>query len=566
MSNTVSKKDVSVQGGRQAAVDPARSQAPGKEQDASRACLDQALREMETIFDNALVGIALSRGGHIFKINRRGATMLGREPARLVGLEASSLFPGLAEYEAFVGKAREALAVSDRYVVECRLLGPEGRPLTVRLQAKLVTEALPDETLIWVFDDITEQKRLEEALRASSRQAESACEAKSQLLANMSHELRTPLNGILGMTQLLLDSEVTGETRQYLNIIRQSAGVLLHVMGDLLDLSNVEAGRLSVEAREFDLRAEFAPLLRNFAAQSQLRPFTFSHSIDPRLPERVIGDPDRTRQICLHLLSNAFKFTRKGQVTASIEPDQEATTGREPAAPDRLRLRVRVEDTGIGIEPEQQQAVFEPFGIGENYLTKKYSGAGLGLAIAKRLANLMGGDIELESEPGRGSTFTLALEYGLPRGKSAVADRPKPSPLSTPAPAPLHILLAEDEAVNRLFTERILRKLGHRVESAVDGQEALELLARTPFDLVLMDIQMPRVNGLDATRRIRSGQVAGVPPTIPVVALTAYAMDSDRIRGLEAGMDEYVAKPFEPEDLTRAMARAMARADEPPRA
>jgi len=532
-----------------------------EDRDASQSRLDQALREMEIIFDNALVGMALSHGGHIRKINRRGADILGYPPERLVGLDAVSLFPSPTDYEQFVRKARQALADSDRYVAECRLLGPRGRLLTVRLQAKVVADAPTDETIIWVFDDITEQKRLEEALHTSKQAAESACEAKSQLLANMSHELRTPLNGILGMAQLLLDSGVTGETREYLAIIRQSANVLLHVMGDLLDLSNVEAGRLSVEAREFDLRAELGPLLRNFAAQSQLRPFTFSHRIDPRLPERIIGDPDRTRQICTHLLGNAFKFTRKGRVTASLDLDDGTGSQAESVAPDRIRLRVRVTDTGVGIGPEQQQAIFEPFGIGENYLTKKYSGAGLGLTIAKRLANLMGGDIGLESAPGQGSTFTLTLEYGLPQGKQPAATQPAPEPES-PSRS-LRILLAEDEAVNRLFTERLLRKLGHRVVSASDGQEALELLGRAPFDLVLMDIQMPRLNGLEATRRIRSGQVTGASSTMPVVALTAYAMESDRVQGLEAGMDEYVAKPFDTQDLIQAMDRVMARVDGP---
>jgi len=560
MRDTVLKKDAPEPTGRPVAGNPIARQDQ-ECRDASQPRLDQALREMETIFDNALVGMALSHGGHIRKINRRGADILGYTSERLVGLDAVSLFPSPTDYEQFVRKARQALAGSDRYVAECRLLGPQGRLLTVRLQAKVVADAPADETIIWVFDDITEQKRLEEALHTSKQTAESACEAKSQLLANMSHELRTPLNGILGMAQLLLDSGVTGETREYLGIIRQSAGVLLHVMGDLLDLSNVEAGRLSVEAREFDLRAELEPLLRNFAAQSQLRPFTFSHRIDPHLPERVIGDPDRTRQICMHLLGNAFKFTRKGQVTASLDLEDGTGPQAEPLEPGRIRLRVRVADTGIGIGPEQQQAIFEPFGIGENYLTKKYSGAGLGLTIAKRLANLMGGDIGLESTPGQGSTFTLALEYGLPQSKQPAAAHPEPAPES-PSRS-LAILLAEDEAVNRLFTERLLRKLGHRVVSASDGQEALELLGRAPFDLVLMDIQMPRLNGLDATRRIRSGQVAGVSPTVPVVALTAYAMDSDRVQGLEAGMDEYVAKPFDAQDLVQAMARAMARADGP---
>jgi CheY-like chemotaxis protein len=303
------------------------------------------------------------------------------------------------------------------------------------------------------------------------------------------------------------------------------------------------------------------PLLRNFATQAMVRSFEFSYHFDPLLPARLIGDPNRTKQILINLIGNAFKYTRKGAVTVRIGLWEAPSEASVPAGQsERIRLHVAVTDTGVGIAPDRQAAIFEPFGIGEDYLTKQYSGAGLGLAIARRLAALMGGDITLESEPGRGSTFYLTMECGLPQGETRPAGIiPKPPAPPVEASGGLRILLAEDEPVNRIYTVRALQKLGHRVETAADGREALAMLGREPYDLVLMDIQMPRLNGLEATRLIRSGQVPGLSPTIPVVALTAYAMDSDRERGLEAGMDEYVTKPFEPFELVAAMDRALGR-------
>ncbi|EFL51744.1 PAS/PAC sensor hybrid histidine kinase [Solidesulfovibrio fructosivorans JJ]] len=524
----------------------------------ARISLAKALREMEIVFDNALVGMILSRNHRIEKVNARGAEVFGHPPSDLVGTDASFLFATPETYADFYRASTKDLRESGMHSGEYRMRRADGATIVVRSHGKSLSPEAPEEGVVWAFDDVSAQRRLEAELRASKQAAEAASVAKTQFLANISHELRTPLNGIMGLTQLMLDGVADDETQEYLGIIRQSASILMHIVGDLLDLSNVEAGRLMLVMREFDPQAELLPLLRNFSTQSMLRPFSFGYHFDPLLPARLIGDPNRIKQICINLIDNAFKYTKKG--TVSVRIGLWENPGNEPppdVAPERIRLHIAVSDTGVGIEPSRQSAIFEPFGIGEDYLTKKYSGAGLGLTVARRLAGMMGGDITVESEPGQGSTFYLTLECGLPEaGRKRDAGKKSVVP-KIPAGAGLRILLAEDEPVNRIFTVRALTKLGHQVETAVDGREALALLGRAPFDLVLMDIQMPRLNGLDATRMIRSGQVPGLSASIPVVALTAYAMDSDRERGLEAGMDEYVTKPFEPQELVAAMERAL---------
>ena len=534
----------------------------------ARVTLAKALREMEIIFDNALIGMALVRNRRIEKVNARGAELFGCATEELLGRESLFLFPTPEEKALFIKRAYGDLHDTGVHVAEYALSRRDGSSLVLRTAARQVSPCDESEGVIWAFDDVTDQKRLEKELVASKQAAEAANRAKSQFLANISHELRSPLNGILGMAQLLLDKAGDGESREYLEIIQESAATLMHIVGDLLDLSNVEAGRMLITDREFDPRAELTPLLRNYAAQSQLRSFDFSYAFDPSLPARLVGDPNRIKQILINLIGNAFKYTKKGQVSVQIGrvgPDaaQPPAGDGQNGPGDRARLRLLVADTGVGIAPERQSTIFEPFGLDEDALTKGAGGAGLGLSIARKLANLMGGDIALASEPGTGSTFAAIISCGLPasgaRVRSKPASGPKAESSAVQPDGGLRILLAEDEPVNRIFTVRALQKLGHTVDTADDGREALVLLGRGAYDLVLMDIQMPRLNGLEATRLIRSGQVEGTAPTIPVVALTAYAMDSDRQKGLEAGMDEYVTKPFEPAELVAAMERALAK-------
>lgn len=542
-----------------AAACPGSGARPASGEVASAACAAPAFGEMEAVFDNAPVGLILVRGGRICRVNARGAAILGYAPEALVGRDGAFLFPSPQHCEAFRLRAGQDLASSRGACLgECRLLRQDGGRIDVRFQAKALGRGYPQGDVVWSFEDVTEQKCLEETLRAAKQAANAA---KMQFLANMSHELRTPLTRIVDLAQMLLDGPVSGETREHLATIRESADILQHIVSELLELSTGESGRLALTRTEFHLQEELLPLLRDFDNQSRLRAFAFAFDFDPRLPQRLVGDPHRLRQILTTLLGNAFKYTESGSVSVRIAPADDASPGDVGAATARVRLAVTVTDTGAGVALDRLASLFEPPGEGEDTSWRHGDAADLDLATARRLAKLMDGDLVVDCAPGRGSAFrlTLACEPAAQKVETIPAAPAKPpGPLRK---AGLRILLAEDEPVSRIFTVRALQKLGHQVETAADGREALSLLGRGHFDLILMDIQMPRLNGLEATRLIRSGQVSEDVAAIPVVALTAYAMDADRERGLAAGMDEYVTKPFEPQELTAAMERAMAKQD-----
>ncbi|MEF3696244.1 response regulator [Desulfolutivibrio sp.] len=393
------------------------------------------------------------------------------------------------------------------------------------------------------------------------RDCENSVQSKTRFLEDLSLELRTPINGVLGMLQLARATPSLEERQEYLEMAQVSASTLQSLVNDLLEFSALDSGRLPLVEKLFDLRAEFSPLLRNFKSQSQWKSLEFSYQIDDALPLRLIGDADRTKQILVNLLNNAFAYTKKGFISVTVGPWRGQNGGREaPTAaprPGRCLLHVTVKDSGIGIAGNRQADLFKPFAVGAHPLEKQYSGgAGLGLAVCKRLVRMMRGDIWLESREGHGSTFHFTVECGL-ADQFVASLPPKTAAVPDVQPRNLKILLAEDEPVNRIFTVRVLQKCGFTVLTAVDGKEALQLLSREPVDLVLMDIQMPRLNGLDATRAIRAGQVPGVNPAIPIVALTAFAMESDKVRGLEAGMNEYLTKPFEAPMLMEAIQRVM---------
>jgi signal transduction histidine kinase/CheY-like chemotaxis protein len=404
-------------------------------------------------------------------------------------------------------------------------------------------------------------------MEAARDMALDANRAKSDFLATMSHEIRTPLNGIIGTTQLLADGDATTQQRRHLSTIRYCASSLLVIINGLLDLSKVEAGKLELESVSFSLPELLGAALGMFEERARAKGVALSRELAPQLPQWVQGDPLRLQQVLINLVSNALKFTSRGRVLIRVE--------REPGPPSQL-VRFTVEDTGDGIPPEARDRLFQAFSQADSSTSRTHGGTGLGLLICQKLASLMGGRIGFESERGRGSTFWFSAN--LPQAEPGTREDAAPAqavpvpPLDNAVPLPLpaldesrpspparapgtaaHVLLVEDNPINQMIARAMLVKRGLVVHTAGNGRLALEALAGNTFDLVLMDCQMPEMDGFEATGAIRRENRS--PRRIPIVALTANAMASDRARCLEAGMDDYLTKPLDTNELDRVLRR-----------
>jgi PAS domain S-box-containing protein len=427
-----------------------------------------------------------------------------------------------------------------------RYLTRDGQFRWMEARARRLTDAsdMPAGT-IGTLRDVTAQRAMAEEIARAHQQALQSSAMMSEFLANMSHEIRTPLNGVLGLTNILAESQLDADQQQLVAGAQHSAETLLTLVNDILDISKIEAGSLLLEQVPFDLRQWVAQMAELGFAKARKKGLDVRLDVSAELPERVVGDSARIGQILTNLIDNAVKFTSAGLVSVVVVPSQ---------SPDgRRMLRVSVTDSGIGIALDKQTLVFEKYRQADSSTTRRYGGTGLGLAICRQLATLMDGDIGLESTEGVGSTFWFAIPLAAaPVPGEPAAPEAAPEPLADSSRQPV-ALLVEDNLTNQFVARRFIEKAGCIVDVASNGAEALECIAERDYDLVFMDCQMPIMDGYEATKRIRQGRLSSVP----IIAMTAHAMKGDRERCLAVGMTEYLSKPLKPGTVVEMVERVL---------
>jgi signal transduction histidine kinase/CheY-like chemotaxis protein len=391
-------------------------------------------------------------------------------------------------------------------------------------------------------EEIDYVKRMEQELKLAKDKAEEMSQAKGEFLANMSHEIRTPMNGVIGTLQLLSDTKLGAAQQEYVDTAHKSAHSLLTILNDILDLSKIEAGKLNIELIPLDIREIVSELITLHSMTAEEKVIRLYADIDEQLPQVLIGDPTRIRQILANLISNALKFTEKGHVLVKISVVSSDDNNAD--------IRMAVEDTGVGIREEIKDRLFNEFTQADGSTTRKYGGTGLGLAIVKQLVEMMHGQFGVESVPGEGSTFWFRVTLGV--SAEQTIKQPFEHELELTGNLSGHVLLVEDNPINQMVAQKMLEKIGIKATLAADGQEALDMLEQDEFDAVLMDCQMPVMDGYEATRRIREQDAL---LKLPVIAMTANVMEGDREKCIEAGMNDYIGKPFVEMDLKKTLAR-----------
>jgi PAS domain S-box-containing protein len=477
--------------------------------------------------------------------------MWGLPPDAIVDRETvrAGIHPDdLPKVDAAVAQALDP-AGDGGYAAEYRVIGiGDGVERWVSARGRAIFADGRPVRLVGAVMEITDRKRAEEAIRRAKEAAEAANRSKDEFLANVSHEIRTPFGAILGMTELVLETPLTEDQRQCLDMVKSAADNLLGLVDDLLHFEKIGAGKLELAPADFLLRPMMADALRALGVRAHAKGLELTCNIEPDVPDALVGDAVRLRQVLQNLVGNAIKFTKQGEVAVRVEVADGPATGEE------FVLRFTVRDTGIGIPTDGRERIFRAFEQADSSTTREYGGTGLGLTIASRLVALMGGEIGVESEPGKGSTFTFTARFGQERHPSEAGGVARPSDstheaaTSAPAVAPLRILVAEDSEFNSRHIARLLGRRGHAVRVATDGRQALDLVGEAAFDLLLLDIHMPELDGFQVAQAIRARERAS-GGHLPVIALTAGARPEDRERCLAAGMDDYLSKPVRAAEL-----------------
>jgi PAS domain S-box-containing protein len=511
---------------------------------SDRLAAETELRLAAQAFDSSEAMFITDASGVIIRVNSAFTRITGYEAAAVLGKNPSLLASGRHDAQFYRSMWRQLLE-SGSWSGEIYNERKNGEIFPEHLNISVVKNAEGETThYVGHFVDITEQKQNEERLRQAQHEAETANEAKSQFLATMSHEIRTPMNGVLGILGLLRDTPLDDQQQKLVQTGRESGELLLNIINDILDFSKMEADKLQLEHTGFDLHRLLSHTVELLRSQAESKELTLALTSERGLPNFAKGDPCRLRQVLINLINNAIKFTPSGSINIRVSSIPRDADGGS------FRLHCKVEDTGIGIPDELQESLFDEFTMADQSHSRAYEGSGLGLAICKRLVSRMGGSIDVHSEAGKGSTFIFTVE--LESADAVDHESESDTPRLHPAPG-TRVLLAEDNPANQVVIKSILEHAGLRVDMVANGREAVNAVRALPYDIVLMDISMPEMDGMAATHDVR--QLPGGAGSIPIVALTAHALPGDKERFLAAGMNDYLTKPTNRDATLHCIAR-----------